>query len=636
MKKIGKLTLIFLMFFTAVAFGESPIEVQSTVDRNQMSEGDTFTLTITVSSSSSVSVEEPKLPDLNDFDLLNTWRGASTHSTFENGTFKTIRQESFHYMLAPKRKGKVTISSAIVNVNGRSIRTKPIEIAVLDSRGNKNKIAPRQAPNNSTDPFEDLDDMFSQMLRRRQVPGFKTQPSNPKEAFFIQLEVDKSKAYVGEQITASWYLYTRGHVTEIDTLKYPSLNGFWKEDIEVSTRLNWEQEVINGLVYRKALLASYALFPIKEGKVKIDSYKAKCKVITRGNFGFMGQAYEYTKASKEVKVDVLPIPTDKMPKNFSGAVGVFTLKSTLNKDDLSKVKVNEPISYTIRFEGKGNAKLIDLPSLELPPSLELYDTKKDSKFFKTGKSYKEFELLIIPREAGEVEIPETTISLFNPETAEFYDQKIPGYRFTVLPGDDSQKMASTPLTNQAGEQPKAQVYSPALVVAWQESSSQMINYPMWIGLILLSLMILGWRFYVENGFGQKQKNISEELKRRIKLIYQKIDRGEWREVGVDGTNAIYFVFGAVSEEGGAHVELEQLLLKTPPSVRRELSQPLSKLMEKLERIGFAPEGVVGSLKDKEEQKKLIGQLEKILNRAITLGVQTTESSKSGDSFEMGG
>ena len=73
-------------------------------------------------------------------------------------------------------------------------------------------------------------------------PGFGAPPGfsgagesgeaiDPKDAFFIQAEVDKSEAYVGEQVTASWYLYTRGMIRDLDTLKYPALKGFWKEDI---------------------------------------------------------------------------------------------------------------------------------------------------------------------------------------------------------------------------------------------------------------------------------------------------------------------------------------------------------------------------------------------------------------------
>ena len=37
---------------------------------------------------------------------------------------------------------------------------------------------------------------------------------------------------MGEQVTANFYLVTRGQVRDIDTLRYPDLKGFWKEDLE--------------------------------------------------------------------------------------------------------------------------------------------------------------------------------------------------------------------------------------------------------------------------------------------------------------------------------------------------------------------------------------------------------------------
>ena len=80
------------------------------------------------------------------------------------------------------------------------------------------------------------------------------------------MDVDKKRAYVGEQITANIYLYTRGQIRDIDTLKYPSLKGFWKEDLDLATRLNFESVEVSGVLYQRALLVSYALFPIKAGK----------------------------------------------------------------------------------------------------------------------------------------------------------------------------------------------------------------------------------------------------------------------------------------------------------------------------------------------------------------------------------
>ena len=46
------------------------------------------------------------------------------------------------------------------------------------------------------------------------------------------------------------------------------------------------QETKNGVVYRKALLERYALFPITEGLLNIDPYEVQCKIVPNSFFGF--------------------------------------------------------------------------------------------------------------------------------------------------------------------------------------------------------------------------------------------------------------------------------------------------------------------------------------------------------------
>ncbi|MCB0385820.1 MAG: BatD family protein, partial [Bdellovibrionales bacterium] len=269
MGKIGSfLILLVSVFFVGVAWGNE-VSVEATVDRNVMEEGDTFILAVSVTSGSSVTVEDPRLPSFKNMDLINSWSAAETRSSFSNGKFNVEQTRTFNYMLAPSSVGEFRIDSVQVVVNGQAFNTKPITVTVKEAGGSPGLPRAQRPKGQPPQPLEELDDLFSQLLRRRNNPGFKAQPTNPNESFFIQVEVDKTTVFAGEQVTASWFLYTRGHIRDIDTLKYPSLNGFWKEEIDLATRLDFQQEVINGIVYRKALLASYALFPIKPGKAKI-------------------------------------------------------------------------------------------------------------------------------------------------------------------------------------------------------------------------------------------------------------------------------------------------------------------------------------------------------------------------------
>lgn len=624
----GKFLILCCTFLCCLAHA-ADIEVTATVDRNQMSMGDTFTYTITVNSDDTVQVEQPHLPTFDGLNLLNQWTGMEAHAqwvqTSQGQEFKTVRAQVFNYMLQPQRPGPITIGVAEVVVNGQTYRTKIIRLQVSSQTtptpkaGGRHRQPFPQAPSQD----DEDDDLFSQLLQRRGFPGgggFQAKPVNPNEAFHVIVEVDKTKAYVGEQVTASWYLATTGMIRDLDTLKYPDLKGFWKEDIEIATQLNFKQDIINGIPYKKALLASSALFPLKAGQALIDSYKAKATVIAGGGafgaFGF-GQPYTFTKASQEVKIEVLPLPTEGRPQKFSGAVGQFSPTASVRN---TTVPANQPFELKVRFEGRGNAKLIELPALDLPKNLELYDQKNESKFFGNGTSYKEFTLYVIPREVGKAVIPPITLAYFNPQTKRYEQKSTNPITLNVTPGDpNAPNVPPSTLAQNAKStgMPKAP-QMPGLELEWKDAQPARVQTQVWILIFAGITAFLLWHARNEFGWGRKKKNLGAQVKKRFKKIAQLADQQDWRGVGKETTNAVYYLLGEISGQGGANMELDKLWLQAPPSVRRELESPVKKLMAAVEILSFAPDELVGEFKEKSKLKELISQMEKLMMRAVQL------------------
>lgn len=620
------LALIFplLVFQGGPARAQSGVEVQATVDRNQVGVGDVINLSVSVSSKETLNLEEPGLPDIPGFELINTSTGVETRSSYVNGRFVTEQARTFNYMLAVLKPGTLTIPAITVNVNGTAYTTKPIQVVVSNQRSQQARPKGRQQP----DPFGMLDDeeeLFNQMLQRH-FPGYRGgggagqqgPPVNPNEAFFVQAETDKTKAYVGEQVTASFYLYTRGQIRDIDTLKYPDLKGFWKEEIEMATRLNFEQVVLNGVPYQRALLVSYALFPIKAGTATVDQYKAKCTVLTPSNFGF-GRPYVFTKASTPIKIEVSDVPTEGRPANFTGAVGRFRVSAQFEP---TTGVTNQPVTLRIRFEGQGNAKLIELPKMDLPPSFEMYDQKSQAKFLKDGTSYKEFEVLIIPREPGVFQIPALQMAVFDPESKKFTNVSSQPLNLTVTgaaapqAGKEQPPAASGKTANEKG--PKEPQLPP--LATDMEDSTPHPGVMMAITVILYAavfifLAIFGWR-----SLRRKPKKVSLNLvlNRRLKNIRALSAKQEFRRVGVEMTNAAYYILGQLSEQGGANLELERLMEKTPPSLRNELAGPIKKLLAQCEALSFAPESLIGDMTEKSKLEALIKEFERVMGRAIEL------------------
>jgi hypothetical protein len=258
----------------------------------------------------------------------------------------------------------------------------------------------------------------------------------------MRAELGKTKAYKGEQVVLSYYLYTRTQLFNLSASKFPVLNGFLKEelDLPIQKRLDFEYVVHDGVEYRRALLASYALYPLQEGRLKIDSFGIKYDYMPGGELDSLGMGMLFgnrpvrsgQERSSELQLDVLPLPASGKPASFGGAVGDFTLDTAVDKYE---VKANEAITLTAKIEGAGNASAILEPRIQWPPNVEIYDTKGRAKSGRGGVSEKVFEYVLIPRAPGKVTLPAVEFSYFNTAQEKYVTKTSQPIDIMVLEGE---------------------------------------------------------------------------------------------------------------------------------------------------------------------------------------------------------
>lgn len=658
MKKIGSILSLFFVLFFQINSLAGDITVQSAVDRTELGLNDTVNLVVTVISKDSVEIQDPKVPPLDGFELVNSWDSTAISNklvqTDQGMQFETIRRKEFNYIFSPRREGQLSIDAFEVIVEGKVYKTQPILIKVTkDSPNNSGKVRPRQKGSGQNqfgmpnmDDLDEIDrmeqEMFNQLLQRRgaiqgipsqggrgghgvqgneiENPQFRTLPKDPKQAFFIQVEVDKTDVYEGEQIRVNWYVYTRGQMETLDRIKFPSLKGFWKEVIEEVPSIQFVEEVVNGVPYRKALLASHALFPIKPGKFVIDEYKIKSRVrLGQSGFGFgLGPAYEYTRSSDRVNINVRPLPTEGRPKDFTGAVGQFEMQAIV---DGNSFPVNQPFSLRVRFEGAGNAKMIELPALDLPAGLEVYDTKSESKFFKDGRSYKEFEVLIIPRKEGDLTIPGLSTSFFDPHLKKYYTKTSAPIPLKITPSTagatpESSKLSLKPNENKT--QKKENVL-PEILQTWESTSqfSLLNRYYFWLSAFIGVLLTLIAKAQREFGLFARKKEIKDQIEQKLKVIDLLLKKNEYRKLGSEMTNIFYFVLGGVSKESGH--DIQKVLDAAPASVRRKHQEQILKSFDYFQVLSFAPEEMIEKLKDPKQLKVQIQTAKELFFNVIKEG-----------------
>jgi hypothetical protein len=651
LKKTGKLnrlrnvlgtflfaTLGVTTLFISLAQAADDVKVQATTDSNNIGLGDTVTVTVSVTSADSLEAEEPKIPHIDGLNLLNSWSSSSTSSRLMQGNggmkFETVRRQDFNYTFSPKKLGTISVGPFQVVVNGKTLATKPFTVKVENGRSARNQPSGRQVPPDALgDPLDSAEAIFQQMLQNRGMVAPPTNTHtvhNPNESFFVQLDTDKTSVYEGEQITANWYIFTRGNILSLDRVKFPDLKGFWKEIIEEVPALNFQQEVVNGVPYRKALLASHALFPIKAGTAVIDEYKIKANVqVSQGPFGF-GPAYSFTRTSERLPIKVIPLPTEGRPSDFTGAVGEFNVTASVEGKNFP---MNQPFTLKVRFEGTGNAKNIDLPPLQLPPGVEIYDTKNESKFFKNGHSFKEFTVLIIPRQQGEIEIPELGASMFDPQTKRYYRKSAPPIKVLVGPPVAGENQNSPASPSVSGNETKETPVSPRgttlpEIVRIEIKASRLAelyrDYQTAVGFCVwvLCLLLSAFRIYKNLFSRESDATLGAKLENRAKVCKKRIEAGDFRGAGTEVTNLIYDILGEIAGEKGGANDLQKLLDKSSPSIRRELGADISKQIDLFQTLGFAPDSATEKLRDKNQLRKELDQVIKTLKKAMEMGQRT--------------
>ncbi|MBY0554078.1 BatD family protein [bacterium] len=633
---------------SAIKVMAADVQVEASVDRNQMGIGDSFVLNIAVRSEEDFELSDLQLPKMPGIELINSMPGgrqSSSSMTIINGKTKFVSQTSqdYNFVLSPQKEGSFIIPAIDIHIGGNTYKTNPIKIDVQEEYRNTKaqpKGRPRFPPgyggqkNDEEDAFgsplgniQDTEDLFEQLLKQQQrmfgaggggggsqgnqIPSRQLN-INTNEAFFVYLDVDKTEVYEGEQITANWYIYTRANIESLDRVKFPDLKGFWKEIIEEVPALQFTEEIVNGMRYRRALLASHALFPIKAGSAVIDEFKVKARVRMPTQFGW-GQAHDFTKASRRTEIKVLPLPNEGRTQSFSGAVGTYhvTLKTEGNS-----FPAHQPFSIKVRYEGIGNAKLIDLPSINWPSGLEIYDTKSDSKFFKEGQSFKEFEILAIPRKEGEMLIPALDLTYFDPQQKKYVSASTQELRLQITAG--TQPVGSNPASNLGNKASTGEVFKPQPILQLPQASFSFVNYrfPIYLAVLILGLVGLISYFSVQLKNLKFEPEFLTNVNNKINLIEKYVSVNDYRKIGSEATNLIYILVANLAGQKKADQEMHLLINEISSKDQQLYLARITQLFDYFQLLGFSPDEIMQSALAKKPIKEQAEQLKNLAKEVV--------------------
>jgi len=415
LKYIVRIILLLAVAFISTSKSSFAQSFTASSSATTVGVSEQFQVSFTFSGDDINGIKNFRAPDFKEF-LTLSGPNQSTNMSVINGSVSASR--TFSFIIQPRQVGRATIGSASIDYKGKNYQTSPIKIEVV-----KVSQAQSQAKNQ----------------------GQKASSVSQKEIgenLFIKASADRQKVLKGEQINVTYKLYTALQISSPQISKLPSYPGFWAEETEAPTNINFTIEKISGKQYHVAVLKKVALFPTETGELSVTPFALKIPVYLqkkrRSNNPFddffndpffsKPEIVEYNAVSNTIKINVLPLPSNNVPTSFTGAVGEFTMKVDVDK---SKVKTNEPVALKIKISGTGNIKLLTLPEFEIPAGFEKYDPKVSEDLNKAGKisGNKNAEYLLIPRFAGKKEIPPVSFSFFNPAKNQY--QTITSNSFSI-------------------------------------------------------------------------------------------------------------------------------------------------------------------------------------------------------------
>ena len=414
MKKLLFTLFAALAALTAYARTDIKVEVHRVVEV-----GEQFNVTFIIEGEGSVS--DFSWTPSDDFQLLwGPQNGRSSSVQIVNGKMTKSVQNTYTYILKAVAKGKFTLPAATAKVKKNQISSSPVSIEVVEGRQASQQPQPSQPQNQ------------------------RQQTATGSGDIQLDLTLRRSEAVVGEPIIATLKLYQRVNVAGFEGASFPSFNGFWSQELEAPTNIEFARETYDGQIYNAALLRKFVLIPQQAGTVTIDPAELVCLVNIRVSSGgtsiFDGFFDDYRTirqkvTSKPVKVKVSPLPAGA-PASFAGGVGQFNISAKLSKDVL---KTHEAGSLIVTVSGKGNVSLLDAPKVNFPPDMEVYDTKTSDRIDKGGLSgSKTYEFPFIPRSYGDFVIEPIKYTYYDVNAKKYVTLQTQPLNITVEKGNETE------------------------------------------------------------------------------------------------------------------------------------------------------------------------------------------------------
>jgi hypothetical protein len=459
--------------------------VRASVDRTLIGLGDRIEYTLTVTGDSG-SAPDAKIPEFPGFDVTST--SQSSQFSFVNGSFSASK--TVQLILVPHSVGTFTFPPAEIVVKGRVYKSESFTVTVKDGI--------------STPPRGHMP--------RKVPPSYKPTPMPKGERvqgnLFINMNINKRQAYVGEQLVLVFSFYRRIRLFRQPEYEAPDTTGFWVEDMP--SKKGEDSRLVNGRHYMVQEIKS-ALFPTAPGDYTIGP--ATLRVRT----GFFTRPQILT--TDPIPVKILPLPEQGRPAEFTGAIGHFVLSASLDKKATAAQK---PVTLVLTVAGGGNIKAIKQPEIKIPEGIRKYESKTVENItpdFNQVTGEKRYETILVPQKEGDYTIAPIKFTYFDPDSAQYKTLSSKPLALRVTPGEgaDQQIVYAEPRQTEIALLNRDIRFIKPLTGKLKNQGELLFEHPwFWYGQGLPVLIVLVLFVYMR----QREKTVADIRSQRIKRAHK--------------------------------------------------------------------------------------------------------------------
>lgn len=515
------LNYIFLFFLVgSSALYADNVELTASLQPQKIQLGETALLTIQVKGD---SASHPTVYRVDGLQIVAT--GTSSQLQWFNGAgYSSV---VYSYNVQPERAGTFNLPPVELRSGGNLYKTAPLQLMVEASNA-PSHVPPHTAQVGQESSDEEQDGVAS-----------------GKEVFAI-LQLPKDTFYVGETVPVEIRAYfSQKARVQLETL--PALNS----DAFSLGQLNTRPQEASAVIRQKPYLVltwHTCLSALREGDFSLGLHFGAMVLVKTAappggifsddffsNFFAPIQKRHVEVTNQPQQVHVISLPEEGKLKNFKGAIGQFEMRITAAPN---KLEVGDPLTLKVSIKGKGNFERVNDYHLDLTDQWKAYNPKASFES-SDGIGYvgrKEFQQLLIPKNAGQLQAPPVEFIYLDPEKKSYVTLRSEAFPVAVQPSSQTSSLTSNHQINKGLSLQHFNDFSRPFIswggLVWQKD---IYRYLYGVTLFVILLGLGSMLVYRMQGNKLREQRLKKEwdfqLKERIERVLK---------IGYEGNAKIFF------------------------------------------------------------------------------------------------